>query len=120
MRKPRASGFEGPLAPYADAFAEQLDEAGYAPWTVQDKLHVVDKLSQWLNEHQLPVEVLDERRVCAFLLEFQGRSVAPVMVTRRRCMGCSRSCPMTASFLPQALRQTQARKPRLARNSVAI
>ena len=38
MRKPRASGFEGPLAPYADAFAEQLDKEGYAPWTVQDKL----------------------------------------------------------------------------------
>ena len=29
MRKPRASGFEGPSAPYADAFAEQLDEEGY-------------------------------------------------------------------------------------------
>lgn len=80
MRKPRASGFEGPLAPYADAFAEQLDEEGYAPWTVQDKLHVVAKLSQWLDEHQLPVEVLDERRVCAFLLEFQGEE-------RRACHG---------------------------------
>lgn len=71
MRKPCASGFEGPLAPYAEAFAEQLGEQGYAPWTVQDKLHVVAKLSHWLEEHQLPVEVLDQQRVCAFLQEFQ-------------------------------------------------
>jgi site-specific recombinase XerD len=71
MRTPRASGFEGPLAPYAETFATQLGEQGYAPWTVQDKLHVVAKLSHWLEEHQLPVEVLDEQRVCAFLQEFQ-------------------------------------------------
>jgi site-specific recombinase XerD len=71
MRTPRAFGFEGPLAPYAETFATQLGEQGYAPWTVQDKLHVVAKLSHWLEEHQLPVEVLDEQRVCAFLQEFQ-------------------------------------------------
>jgi site-specific recombinase XerD len=71
MRKPHAFGFEGPLAPYAETFAEQLGEQGYAPWTVQDKLHVVAKLSHWLEEHQLPVTVLDEQRVCAFLEEFQ-------------------------------------------------
>jgi hypothetical protein len=71
MRKPHAFGFEGPLAPYAETFAEQLGEQGYAPWTVQDKLHVVAKLSHWLEEHQLPVAVLDEQRVCAFLEEFQ-------------------------------------------------
>ena len=72
MRHPLASGFEGPLAPYADTIARRLHERGYAPWTVQDKLHVVAKLSHWLEEHQLPVEVLDEQRVCAFLQEFQG------------------------------------------------
>jgi hypothetical protein len=40
MRHPLASGFEGPLAPYADTIARRLREQGYAPWTVQDKLHV--------------------------------------------------------------------------------
>ena len=80
MRNPLASGFEGPLVPYADAFAEQLREQGYAPWTVQDKLHVVAKLSHWLEEHQLPVEMLDKQRVCAFLVEFREEE-------RRACHG---------------------------------
>jgi site-specific recombinase XerD len=71
MRNAFGSGFEGPLVPYADAFAEQLHEQGYAPWTVQDKLHVVARLSHWLEEHQLPVEALDEQRVCAFLQVFR-------------------------------------------------
>lgn len=65
------SDFEGPLAPYADAFAEQLREQGYALWTVEDKLHVVAELSHWLKEHQLPVGALDEKRTCAFLQEFR-------------------------------------------------
>jgi site-specific recombinase XerD len=71
MRNPLAFGLEGPLEPYAEAFAKQLREQGYAPRTVQDKLHVVAKLSHWLEEHQLPVEVLNGQRVCAFLQEFQ-------------------------------------------------
>ena len=50
MRNPLASGFVGPFAPYANAIAEQLSKQGYAPWTVQDKLHVVAKLSRWLEE----------------------------------------------------------------------
>jgi site-specific recombinase XerD len=80
MRNPLASGFAGPLVLYADAFAEQLRKQGYAPWTVQDKLHVVAKFSHWLEEHQLPVEVLDEQRVCAFLQEFREEE-------RRACHG---------------------------------
>ncbi len=64
------SNFEGPSAPYAVAFAEQLREQGYALWTVQDKLQVVAKLSHWLKERQLPVGALDEKRACAFLQEF--------------------------------------------------
>jgi len=80
MTNPLSSGFEGPLAPYADAFAEQLREQGYAPWTVQDKLQVVAKLSHWLKERQLPVGALDEQRACAFLQEFHGHE-------RRTCHG---------------------------------
>jgi hypothetical protein len=48
MRNPLASGFGGP-APYANAIAEQLRGQGYAPWTAQNKLHVVVKLSRWLE-----------------------------------------------------------------------
>lgn len=80
MRHPLASGLEGPLAPFADSIAQRLHEQGYAPWTVRDKLRVVAKLSHWLDEHRLPVEVLDEHRVCAFLQEFQEEE-------RRACHG---------------------------------
>ena len=80
MRNPLASGFEGPLAPYADTISQGLREQGYALWTVQDKLHVVARLSHWLKERQLPVGMLDEQRVCAFLREFHGHG-------RRACHG---------------------------------
>ena len=80
MRNPLASGFVGPLAPYANTIAEQLRGQGYAPWTVQNKLHVVAKLSRWLAEHHLPVGVLNEQQVGIFLHEFHGQE-------RRRYQG---------------------------------
>ena len=80
MRNPLASGFVGPLAPYANAIAEQLRGQGYAPWTVQNKLHVVAKLSRWLAEHHLPVGVLNEQQAWIFLHEFHGQE-------RRRYQG---------------------------------
>jgi len=70
MRTLLPSAVSGPLAPYAEAFAQRLREQGYAPWTLQDKLHVVARLSGWLTEHQLPVGALNEQRVCGFLHEF--------------------------------------------------
>jgi site-specific recombinase XerD len=73
MRNPLVSGFVGPLAPYANTIAEQLSGQGYAPWTVQDKLHVVAKLSRWLEEHHLPVGLLDKQQVGIFLHEFHGQ-----------------------------------------------
>ena len=73
MRNPLSSGFVGPLAPYANAIAEHLRGQGYAPWTVQDKLHVVAKLSRWLEEQHLPVGVLNEQQVGIFLNEFHGQ-----------------------------------------------
>lgn len=80
MINPLSSGLDGPLAPYADAFVEHLLGQGYAPWTAHDKLHVVARLSRWLEERQLPVGTLNEQRVCAFLQEFHGHE-------RRRCHG---------------------------------
>lgn len=73
MRTLLPSALSGPLAPYAEAFAQRLREQGYAPWTLQDKLHVVARLSGWLAEHQLSVGALNEQGVCDFLHEFHAR-----------------------------------------------
>jgi site-specific recombinase XerD len=73
MRTLLPSVVSGPLAPYAEAFAQRLREQGYAPWTLQDKLHVVARLSGWLAEHELGVGALNEQRVCGFLHEFHTR-----------------------------------------------
>jgi len=54
MTNPLFSGLDGPLAPYADTFAEHLLGQGYAPWTVQDKLYVVARLSHWLRRAPTP------------------------------------------------------------------
>lgn len=73
MRTLLPSVVSGPLAPYAEAFAQRLRGQGYARWTLQDKLHVVARLSGWLAEHQLSVGALNEQRLCDFLHELHTR-----------------------------------------------
>jgi integrase/recombinase XerD len=39
----------GPLAPFADAYAAELRERGYAPLTTVNELRQVGRLSRWLE-----------------------------------------------------------------------
>ena len=50
----------GPLASHINWFAARLAEQGYAPFTAQEKLRLVTHLSQWLQDHHLGAEALDE------------------------------------------------------------
>ena len=63
----------GLLSPYVDAFAQHLLEQGYATSTAYDKLHVVAKLSRWLEEHDLSVKALNEQHIAAFLHQLHRR-----------------------------------------------
>jgi site-specific recombinase XerD len=63
----------GPLSPYVDAFAQYLLEQGYATSSAYDKLHVVAKLSRWLEEHDLSVKALNEQHIAAFLHQLHRR-----------------------------------------------
>ena len=90
-----SSAVAGPLAPYAEPFAQRLGEQGYAPWTLQDKLHVVARLSAWLAEHRLAVGTVDQQCVCAFLHDFHH-------LERRRAHGDQTTLHALLEFLCDA------------------
>jgi hypothetical protein len=57
----------GPLVPFADAFAAELTERGYAPLTRVVELRQVARLSRWLEAGGLSAADLNGERVEAFL-----------------------------------------------------
>jgi integrase/recombinase XerD len=57
----------GPLAPFADAYAVELNRRGYTPLTTVNQLRQVARLSRWLEAGGLSVSDLSGERVEAFL-----------------------------------------------------
>jgi site-specific recombinase XerD len=57
----------GPLTPYLNGFLEALLERGYTQSTATDKIRIVCRLNQWLEEHQLTVDVLTETTIEDFI-----------------------------------------------------
>ena len=57
----------GPLGDDLDGFAAWLAAEGFAPNTGRQKLRLVSDLSRWLDDSELAVDALDERRVEEFL-----------------------------------------------------
>ncbi len=58
----------GPLAPYADGFANVLVERGYKPLTVKGQVRLMAHASRWLAANDLTAEELTEDRVGEFLV----------------------------------------------------
>lgn len=58
--------YEGPLAIYVDAFAEQLAHQGYSGATAREKLRLIAHLSRWLDRNNLRGEDLDEACIARF------------------------------------------------------
>jgi integrase/recombinase XerD len=57
----------GPLAPFADAYAAELRERGYAPLSIVNELRQVGRLSGWLEARGLSAADLSGERVEQFL-----------------------------------------------------
>jgi integrase/recombinase XerD len=58
----------GPLAPFADAYALELNERGYTPLTTVNELRQVGRLSRWLVASGLSAADLSGERVEQFLV----------------------------------------------------
>ncbi len=63
----------GSLGPYIDPFAQHLSKHGYADATARDKLRVVAKLSQWLEQQLFSLNRLDEQQISTFIQELHQR-----------------------------------------------
>jgi len=57
----------GPLGSHIDRFAGLLSEQGYSKQVGRQKVRLVALLSRWLEQQQLRVQQLDERRIADFL-----------------------------------------------------
>jgi len=57
----------GPLGPHIDRWAGLLWEQGYSKRVGEQKIRLVAFLSRWLEQQQVRVEQLDERRIADFL-----------------------------------------------------
>jgi len=71
----------GPLAPFADAYRQELKDRGYAPLAAAEKLRQLARLSCWLEERRLTARSL----TCALLDEFvaEQRALGRVAYCRR-------------------------------------
>jgi len=69
----------GPLAPFADAYREELERRGYTAWSVVDGLRQVARLSCWIEAHGLSVESLRRAQLERFVDDFRGQGY------QRRC-----------------------------------
>jgi len=59
--------FGGPLGAYMGKFVCKLSRQGYVQYTVYQKIQIISKLSQWLQEKHLPVKDLNEAWVKKFI-----------------------------------------------------
>jgi site-specific recombinase XerD len=67
----------GPLASHIAWFAGRLAEQGYAHCTAQEQLRLVTHLHQWLQDHHLGADALDEPCLDQFLQDHQQQGRAP-------------------------------------------
>jgi integrase/recombinase XerD len=79
---------EGPLAPYADAFAAQLGSCGYTPESVARHLRLMAQVNGWLAERDLGVagltpaaarEFFRWRRAAGYRQMLTGKALQPLL-----------------------------------------
>lgn len=70
--------YAGPLGPYIDSFAHQLQAQGYTRRTIRFKLCAVANFSYWLESRKLGAEAVDADQIKRFLAHRKrlGRRVA--------------------------------------------
>jgi hypothetical protein len=88
---------EGPLAAYAAGYQRELEQRGFSPRAVRDRMEVAGQLNRWLAAEGLSAADLAVDRAVQFFaaLRAAGRRRVPAMPTLARCSpicGISRSC----------------------------
>lgn len=63
----------GPLAPFADAYEDELRRRGYSPFSAVNELRQVGRLSCWVDASRLPVGSLSRVSIEQFVGEHRAR-----------------------------------------------
>ncbi len=82
------------LGPYVDEFCVRLAELGYPPASIRSKLGVLSGLACWMEQEQVAVAGLDERRTDEFLAARRRRG--------RTCRGYPRTLLQMLALLREA------------------
>jgi hypothetical protein len=81
-----------PLAPFADADRQKLEERGYTRLSAVNLQRQVAEMSRWLKAEQLGFEELSEACVEAFLAAQRARGRDRSSLSRRAWCVCSSCC----------------------------
>jgi len=91
-RRPTDWLYEGPLAPYVEAFTHYLSKRRYAPHTIDTYLSCIAHFARWMSQCRLDAQCIDEDVVQQFLNNHLPRCT------------CAKPAPRTRSNLRAALR----------------
>ena len=91
----------GPLAPYLDAYLEQIEKEGFLPSSVPMQMYAIARFSKWLDTRRLDLYELDEVSVEQFLNRETGARRGAEPAPLRRFLAMLRELGVTAAKLPE-------------------
>lgn len=91
----------GPLAPYLDAYLNQIEQEGYFPSSVPMQLYAIARFSKWLQGQQLALQHMDEASVERFLQRDPGMVHGGEAAPLRRLLAMLRKIEVTGAKLAE-------------------
>jgi site-specific recombinase XerD len=86
----------GPLAPYLDAYLEQIEKEGFLPSSVPMQIYSIARFSKWLERRRLELYEIDEVCVTQFLERDAGIHHSAEPASLRRFLKMLRAFGVTA------------------------
>jgi site-specific recombinase XerD len=91
----------GPLAPYYEAYLEQIEREGFLPSSVPMQMYAIARFSKWLESRRLDLDEINEVCVAQFLKRDAGIAHSAEPAPLRRFIAMLREFGVTAAKLPE-------------------
>src|SRR5580704_14539035 len=91
----------GPLAPYLDAYLNQIEQEGYLPSSAPMQMYAIARFSNWLHDRQLDLHQVDEATVERFLQRDPGIVHSGEAAPLRRLLAILRKIEVTLAKPPE-------------------
>jgi len=91
----------GPLAPYLDAYLNQIEQEGFLPSSAPMQMYAIARFSNWLHGRQLDLHQVDEASVEGFLKRDPGIVHSGEAAPLRRLVAMLRKIEVTLAKPPE-------------------